>query len=397
MCVGSEQPHGAGEDDLPAGSGSPTTHEGIYKANKGTTEDQTRLGLLQEQPTQWDKQAGRAGDPPGLSTASGSSKAHKVSPFGVLDKELNHSSLSLRPVPWRSNAMADEMQEQGLVAETGMWTEGGKTVMPPPPPLVSQMSPPRPRRPPASVPASSTGSPGPTPMEEIRNGSGTGEELDLEEGRPKEPELEEMDVDCPWPAMRLTQGPFSTPPPPPRPTSAPPPDPTASTPDPRRPSRSRPEPAVAADLPKPPAGLPGIGEEWCSCLVDLRNFCSKMRGIAGPEGITPSLLFTRTLKEAKQDFSLKDLNWGIRKVEAECEVSLTPDSNPELVSKLVTQEVPQLSEAMAISSEGAVKSGTPIPAPQIEGLLSMEINSNWNGYSSVKLNRVVTSKRKRSF
>ena len=122
-----------------------------------------------------------------------------------------------------------------------------------------------------------------------------------------------------------------------------------------------------------------------------------MRGIAGPEGITPSLLFTRTLKEAKQDVSLKDLKWGIRKVEAEFEVSLTPDSNPELVSELVTQEVPQLSEAMAISSEGAVSNGTPIPAPQIEGLLSMETNSNWNGYSSVKISRVITRKRKRSF
>ena len=53
----------------------------------------------------------------------------------------------------------------------------------------------------------------------------------------------------------------------------------------------------------------------------------------------------------------------------------------ELVSKLVYQQVPQLPEAMATYGDGAVMNGTPIPAPQFEGLLLMETNSIWNGHS----------------
>ena len=68
-----------------------------------------------------------------------------------------------------------------------------------------------------------------------------------------------------------------------------------------------------------------------------------MRDIAGPDGIIPSILYTRTIKEAKQDVKLKDLNWEIRQVEVKGKVS----PKPELVPKLVHQQVPQLPEAMA--------------------------------------------------
>ena len=142
-----------------------------------------------------------------------------------------------------------------------------------------------------------------------------------------------------------------------------------------------------ADTPEPPAQPLGIVEGLCTCLVDLRGFCSQMRGIARPDGITPSIQYTS--KKANQDVQLQDLKWEIRKVGVIGEVI------PELVPKLVLQQVPQMPKAMATYSDGAVIS-TPIPATQSEGPLLMETNSIWNGHSYGIDNVEITCKRKRS-
>ena len=142
-----------------------------------------------------------------------------------------------------------------------------------------------------------------------------------------------------------------------------------------------------ADTPEPPAQPLGIVEGLCTCLVDLRGFCSQMRGIARPDGITPSILYTS--KEANQDVQLHDLKWEIRKVGVIGEVI------PELVPKLVLQQVPQMPKAMATYSDGAVIS-TPIPATQSEGPLLTETNSILNGHSYGINNVEIICKRKRS-
>ena len=47
------------------------------------------------------------------------------------------------------------------------------------------------------------------------------------------------------------------------------------------------------DVPAPdPAAL-------CDCLVRMSDFCKEMEHLAGPGGITPGLLWTRTLKEVR--------------------------------------------------------------------------------------------------
>ena len=66
-----------------------------------------------------------------------------------------------------------------------------------------------------------------------------------------------------------------------------------------------------------------------------------------------------------------------------------------LVPELVLHQVPQMPEAMATHSDGAVIS-IPIPATPSEGPLLMEINSIWNGHSYGENNVEITRKRKRS-
>ena len=68
---------------------------------------------------------------------------------------------------------------------------------------------------------------------------------------------------------------------------------------------------------------------------------------------------------------------------------------PVLVPELFIQQEPQMPEAMATCSDGAVTS-TPIPATQSEGPLLMETNSIWNGHSYGIDNVEITCKRKRS-
>ena len=115
-----------------------------------------------------------------------------------------------------------------------------------------------------------------------------------------------------------------------------------------------------------------------------------MRAIAGPGGITPSILHTRTSKEAAQDVQLYERHWKIRKVGVRKE--MLGDVIPGLVPLLVPE--PQMSEAIAISYDAV--QGIPIPATQLESSLSMEFNSIWNGQSSSENIVQITRKRKRS-
>ena len=115
-----------------------------------------------------------------------------------------------------------------------------------------------------------------------------------------------------------------------------------------------------------------------------------MRAIAGPGGITPSILHTRTSKEAAQDVQLHERDWEIRKVGVRKE--RFGDVIPGLVPLLAPE--PQMSEAIAISDDAV--QGIPIPATQLESPMLMEFNSIWNGQSSSENIVQITRKRKGS-
>ena len=90
-------------------------------------------------------------------------------------------------------------------------------------------------------------------------------------------------------------------------------DPTVAIPAAKLPPTLGLEASLGGGNPKPPVNLLDQGGVLCECLVNLKGFCEEMRGIAGVGGITPSILYARTAKEAKEGSSINDLNWQVRK------------------------------------------------------------------------------------
>ena len=103
------------------------------------------------------------------------------------------------------------------------------------------------------------------------------------------------------------------------------------------------------------------------------------------------MVFTRNAREAASGTTINDHNWGIRKIR-KCE--------SEVISELKAQIRALVYESSANSSEGVVSQNTTIPASQIEGLLSMKSNFNWDCQSPNcdynNLNVTHKGKRKRS-
>ena len=156
--------------------------------------------------------------------------------------------------------------------------------------------------------------------------------------------------------------------------------------------------------PKPSARLPDQGRVDCNCLVNLGGFCGQIRAITGMEGITPSMVLTRTAKEAASGTTTNGRNWVVRKIQ-----KLKSEVMPELKAQngALVPESGASASAQSSDSEGVVSPNTTtIPASQLEGLLSMEFNSNWNGQSpncsmndcnlDLGLNVICKGKRKRS-
>ena len=87
-----------------------------------------------------------------------------------------------------------------------------------------------------------------------------------------------------------------------------PPAPTSPSPAPTSPPR----PAPVATLATVDARLPVATGGVCTCLLRLSNFCQEVRDLAGEEGITPKLLFSRTKKEVERGVTATGRGWSTR-------------------------------------------------------------------------------------
>ena len=107
----------------------------------------------------------------------------------------------------------------------------------------------------------------------------------------------------------------------------------------------------------------------CDCLVRLSGFCGDMQRLAAPEGITPALVWTRTLAEAREGTAGSSgpsgMDWNLasigQEMRLETETSSTDLRNlrKDSVNAGISESVPREMKSQAQAVPMAVPKANP--------------------------------------
>ena len=114
--------------------------------------------------------------------------------------------------------------------------------------------------------------------------------------------------------------------------------------------------------------IPAGGQKDCDCLVKLSGFCQDIQRLAGPQGLTPELVWARTMKEVKEaagPTATAGMKWSLESITNSKQVLTLQserDSEPESrelksLPQALPKAMPQAKSALFTESDLSVAHG----------------------------------------